>query len=51
MRYLQEVRQENMDRREREREQQVLEKQRMGLEVPEPVRKGTGGKVDGLGIL
>lgn len=43
MKYMEEVR--------RERDQQFLEKERMGLEVPEQVRKGSGVTVEGVGVL
>ncbi|KAF2676905.1 hypothetical protein K458DRAFT_396485 [Lentithecium fluviatile CBS 122367] len=53
IKYMQELRQEEMDRRQREREQQFLEKERMGLGVPEAAlaRKGSGVTVEGVGIL
>jgi hypothetical protein len=49
VRYVQEIKQEDAERRAREREQEFLEKERMGLGVP--ARKGSGVTLDGVGVL
>lgn len=49
--YVEEVRREEEERRRREREQEFLEKERMGLGVPDQARKGSGVTVEGLGVL
>jgi hypothetical protein len=52
VRYVNEVRAEEEDRKRRELEQQFLEKERMGLGVPDVQgRKGSGVTLEGVGVL
>jgi len=51
VKYMQELKQEEMDRRAKEREQEFLEKERMGLGAPVQPRKGSGVTLDGVGVL